>query len=54
MEQSEAQMSRAVGSVVQQLEKEIDVTASSATTTSEHVTQMAIADVRRNFQAQLE
>ena len=40
--------------MVQQLEKEIEVAASSATATSEFATQMAVADVRRDFQAQLE
>ena len=54
VEQSEAQMLRTVGSAIQQLEKEIEVAASSATATSEHATQMAVADVRRDFQAQLE
>ena len=51
VEQREAQMSCAVGSVVQQLEKEIEVAASSVTATSEYATQMAVADVRRDFQA---
>ena len=54
VEQSEAQTSCTVGSAIQQLEKEIEVAASSATAMSEHVTQMAVADVRCNFQAQLE
>ena len=40
--------------MVQQLEKEIEVAASSTTATSEHATHMAVADVRRSFQAQLE
>ena len=54
VEQSEAQTSCTVGSAVQQLEKEIEVAASSVTATSEHTTQMAITDVRRDLQAQLE
>ena len=54
VEQTQAQTSHAVGSAVQQLEKEIEVAASSATATSERATQMAVADVRRDFQAQLE
>ena len=54
VEQSEAKTSHTVGSVVQQLEKEIEVTASSVTATSEHATQMAVADVCPDFQAQLE
>ena len=49
VEQSEAQTSRTIGSAVQQLEEEIEVAASSATVTSEHTTQMAVADVHRNF-----
>ena len=49
VEQTQAQTSHAVGSAVQQLEKEIEVAASSATVTSECATQMAVADVRRNF-----
>ena len=47
-------MSRTIGNSVKQLEKEIEVTASSMTTTSENVTRMAVADARREFQAQLE
>ena len=40
VEQSQAQTLHAVGSAVQQLEKEIEVAASSATATSERATQM--------------
>ena len=54
MEQSQAQTSHAVGSAVQQLEKEIEVAASSATATSERAMQMAMAKVRSEFQAQLD
>ena len=36
------------------MEKEIEVVASSATATLEHVTHMVVADVRHDFQAQLE
>ena len=50
---SQADTSRAVGSVVQQLEQEIGVAASSATATSEQVAKMAVADVRSEFQAQI-
>ena len=49
LEQSESQTSCTVGSAVQQLEKEIEVATSSATAMSEHATQMAVADVRRDF-----
>ena len=48
------QTSHAVGSVVQQLEKDIEVAASSATVTSKRATQMAMAEVRSEFQAQLD
>ena len=54
VEQTQAQTSHAVGSAVQQLEKEIEVAVSSATAMSECATQMAVAEVRRDFQAQLE
>ena len=54
VEQTQAQMSHAIGSVVQQLEKEIEVAASSATAMSERGTQMAVAYVRRDCQAQIE
>ena len=54
VEQSEAKTSRTIGSAVQQLEKEIEVAVSSTTATSEHTTQMAVADMGRDFQAQLE
>ena len=54
VEQSQAQTSHAVGSSVQELEKEIEVAASSATATSECATQMAMAKVRSEFQAQLD
>ena len=50
VEESQAETSRAVGSAVQQLEREIGVVASSATVTSEQVAQMAVADARRDFQ----
>ena len=53
-EQSQAHTSRVVGDTVQQLEKEIEVAASSATATSEQATRIAVADARRDFQAQLE
>ena len=54
VEQTQAQMSHAVGTAVQQLEKEIEVAASSAIATSERATQMAVAEACRNFQAQLD
>ena len=50
---SQADTSRAVGNVVQQLEQEIGVAASSATATSEKVAKMAVADARSEFQAQI-
>ena len=54
MEQSKAQTSHTIRSAVQQLEKEIEVAASSPTVTSERATRMAVAEARRNFQAQLD
>ena len=54
VEQSKAQTSHTVGSTVEQFEKEIEVAASSTTATSEYATWMAVADVRHDFQAQLE
>ena len=54
MDQSQAQTSHAIGSVVQQLEKDIEVAASSVTATSKRATQMAMAEVRSEFQAQLD
>ena len=46
MDQSQAQTSHAIGSIVQQLEKDIEVAVSSATATSKRATQMAMAEVR--------
>ena len=54
VEQTHSQMLRIVGDAVQQLEREIEVAASSATATSGHATKTAVADVRRELQAQLE
>ena len=54
VEQTQAQTSHAIGTAVQQLEKEIEVAVSSATATSERATRMAVAEARRNFQAQLD
>ena len=54
VEQTQAQTSHTVGSAVQQLEKEIEVAASSATAMSERASRMAIAEARRDFQAQLD
>ena len=49
VEQMQAQTSHTVGSAVQQLEKEIEVAASSATAMLECITQMAIVEARRDF-----
>ena len=54
VDQSQAQTSHAVGSIVQQLEKEIEVAASSTTAMSERAMRMAMAEVRSEFQAQLD
>ena len=54
VEQTQAQTSHAVGTAVQQLEKGIEVAASSATATSERATRIAVAEARRDFQAQLD
>ena len=47
-------MSHAVGSVVQRLEKEIEVAVAGATATSERVAQVAVAETRSDLQAQIE
>ena len=52
--QTEAQTSHTAARVVHQLEQDIQVAASSATATSENLTRAAVADVRRDIQAQLE
>ena len=49
VEQTQAQTSHTVGTVVQQLEKEIEVAASGAPATSESVTRMAVAEARSDF-----
>ena len=50
----QAQTSHAVGSVVQRLEKEIEVAAAGVTATSERVAQVAVAETRSDLQAQIE
>ena len=54
VEQSQAHTSHVVGDAIQQLEKEIEVAASSATATSAQAAKIAIVDVRHDFQAQLD
>ena len=54
VEQTQVQPSHTIGTVVQQLEKEIEVAASGATAMSESVTRMVVAEVRSNFEAQLD
>ena len=49
VEQTQAQTSHTVGSAVQQLEKEIEVAASSTTAMSERATRMAVAEARCNL-----
>ena len=54
VEQTQSQMSRTVGDVVQQLEREIEVAASSTAVMSGQATKIAVADVHRELQAQLD
>ena len=48
-EQSQAHTSRVVGDAIQQLEKEIEVAASSETAMSAQAAKIAVADARRDF-----
>ena len=52
--QFEAQTSHAVGQVAQQLEREVKAVVTSTAATAEQSTRVAVEDVRRESQAQLD